>query len=515
MVIPKGVEIKVSGNPSGLAKDRRSAVFGPILTSAKYQIHNNNIENIKLGLLERVFRVKNSDGELVPPVIPDEKEFTTTLAPEKRYLCAHPKLKPISSDSVLNLWHGSKLAVYTRAYNSLLVRPLSRRDSVLSTFVKVEKNLVNPRKIAVPRVIQPRNPRYNFELAKYLKPNEKEFYRRIDRMWDKDGTGDKTIFKGLNAVQTAHHMLLKSKRYHNPVFIGLDASRFDQHVSHVALEWEHSIYKNCFSYGIQKLSELLSWQVQNIGRAYCQGQLIKYKVLGRRMSGDMNTSLGNCILMSSMVHAYMREKGIPSSLANNGDDCVLMFEKKFLPRISDLSDWFLRLGFKMVIEDPLFDLREVPFCQTNVLTSPDYNISVRSPTVALSKDLHSTYNFNHASQYDQWLSSVGICGKMSTQGVPVLQAFYNAFPDERVTNKDFIIEMEREIEYCMVGGSVKRDISDEMRVSFWRAFGILPDAQIELETMFKHIKFSGEHYTHINDVHATPYASLLQSILKI
>jgi len=169
----------------------------------------------------------------------------------------------------------------------------------------------------------------------------------------------------------------------------------------------------------------------------------------------------------------------------------------------------------MVIEEPLFDLRQVPFCQTNVLTSPGYNISVRSPLVALSKDLHSTYNFNHPNQYDQWLSSVGTCGKMSTQGIPVLEAFYSSFPNLEVTNKDFIIEMEREIEYCMVGGSEKRGISDEMRISFWRAFGILPDAQIELETMFKTIKFGGSNYTHINNTSHIPYASLLQSILKI
>jgi len=509
------VEIKVSGNPRGLDKHRKSAVFGPILTSARYQIHNNNIDNIKLGLLERVFRVKNSVGELVAPVSPNQEYFSETLSAEMRILCAYPKLNPVSSTSVLKLWHGSKLSVYTRAYNSLLVTPLSRRDSVLSTFVKVEKNLVNPRKEAIPRVIQPRNPRYNFELAKYLKPNEKEFYRRVDKMWDTDGLGDKTIFKGLNAKQTAHHMLLKASRYHQPVFIGLDASRFDQHVSSTALEWEHQIYKNCFSYGIQKLTELLSWQVRNFGRAYCQGQIIKYNVLGRRMSGDMNTSLGNCLLMSSMVHAYMREKNIPSSLANNGDDCVLMFEKKHLPKLHDLSDWFIKMGFKMVIEEPLFDLRQVPFCQTNVLTSPGYNISVRSPLVALSKDLHSTYNFTHADQYDQWLSSVGKCGKMSTQGVPVLEAFYNSFPDDEITNKDLIIEMEREIEYCMVGGSEMRNISDEMRISFWIAFGILPDAQIELEMMFKSIKFSGKNYTNINNTSYIPYASLLQSILKI
>jgi hypothetical protein len=327
-------------------------------------------------------------------------------------------------------------------------------------------------------------------------------------MWDTDGLGDKTVFKGLNASQTAEHLLLKASRYTNPVFVGLDASRFDQHVSDVALEWEHQIYINSFKYGRNKLAQLLSWQVDNVGRCFLPDGRIKYRVRGRRMSGDMNTSLGNCLLMSSMVHAYMRQKQIPCSLANNGDDCVLIFEKKHLKRTSDLSDWFAEMGFKMVREDPLYDIRQVPFCQVNVLTSPDHNICVRDPIVATSKDLHSAFSFTHQFQFTQWLSSVGMCGRLSNSGVPILEQFYKCFPDVTVTDKTMLLDMDREQEFAMVGGQCVDSISDEMRHSFWRAFGHTPDAQIALEELFEGIKFSDT----LGNVGAVPYVNLLQGI---
>lgn len=508
MAIPEGIELTVSGTSrSGKTKQRKSAVFGPLLSAQRYLIHNTSLVNTLRGIVERVFCVKQKDGSLKAPPVPNQDTFFHRLKHERRILLSHPLLRPWSIKEVLPLWHGSKLRVYTDAYNSLIGSPLARSDGFLSTFVKCEK--INASKAdPVPRVIQPRNPRYNLEVAAYLKPHEKKFYKRIDQMWDKDGLGDKTIFKGLDASQTAENFLLKASRYNNPVFVGLDASRFDQHVSATALEWEHDVYLNSFSYGRNKLAKLLSWQIDNIANVWTSEGRIKYRVKGRRMSGDMNTSLGNCLLMSSMVHSYMRYKGIPCSLANNGDDCVLIFEKHYLKQTEDLGDWFLEMGFKMVREEPLYDIRQVPFCQTHVLTSPTHNISVRDPNVAVSKDLHSTFPFTHHTLYNEWLTSVGTCGLISNSGVPVLESFYKSFPTVEVKNQLIRLEMEREKEYAMIGGKTIDTITDEMRHSFWVAFGIVPDAQIALEEMYSNIKFGDQP----GRVASTPYVSLLQGI---
>ncbi len=151
----------VSGNPSTMIRPRKGAVFGPIFSDKRYLIHNGSLNNVKRGLVERVYRVRDLSGKLVPPPVPlSEKHFRGMLLPEMNMLLCHPKLRPMTTRSVLNLWHGSKLAVYTRAYESLKVSGLTRRDAFLKTFVKCEK-IDAGKDDPAPRVIQPRSPRYN------------------------------------------------------------------------------------------------------------------------------------------------------------------------------------------------------------------------------------------------------------------------------------------------------------------------------------------------------------------
>lgn len=498
------MELKVSGNPSRLPKQRSSTVFGPLLSSKRYLIHNSNVPNVVRGLVERVFRIRDSQGNL--KLVPSPtRDYDQVLLPETNLLLAHPKVRPLSLTGVLPLWHGSKLKVYTTAYQSLMAKPLAREDGYLKTFVKCEK-ISTEKSDPAPRVIQPRSARYNLSLARFIKPNEHDFYKRIDKLFDTDGLGDKTIFKGLNARGAATHMLLKSSRYANPVFVGLDASRFDQHVSREALIWEHEFYLKSFSYGHDELRKLLLWQRNNVGRAYLPDGKIKYKVSGRRASGDMNTSLGNCLIMSTLVHAYCRESKIPKfSLANNGDDCVVIVEKRDLRKLDAIPTWFYDMGFTMKVEPPKYHIEEVEFCQLHVVRGRDnYNICVRKPETALSKDLHSTFTFQH-NEYLQYLSSVGECGRNSTQGVPVLEAFYSAFPRVLITDKSILLST-LENQYKMRGGSIDTPITPEMRASFWKAFGYTPDAQIELEEMLRKVRYGDQ----LGLVDHTPYASLLR-----
>lgn len=67
-----------------------------------------------------------------------------------------------------------------------------------------------------------------------------------------------------------------------------------------ALKWEHSIYNAMFR--SDELAELLGWQLTNKGFARTTDGLIKYEVKGCRMSGDMNTALGNCMIMCALVY---------------------------------------------------------------------------------------------------------------------------------------------------------------------------------------------------------------------
>lgn len=92
----------------------------------------------------------------------------------------------------------------------------------------------------------------------------------------------------------------------------------------------------------ERLSFLLNFQLKNKGTARfgSEGLQIRYDVKGTRASGDMNTSSGNCMIMVSLVYSYMSTLGINWRLANNGDDCVLMIERKDYHLLSTLDSWF-------------------------------------------------------------------------------------------------------------------------------------------------------------------------------
>lgn len=145
--------------------------------------------------------------------------------------------------------------------------------------------------------------------------------------------------------------------------MGLDASRFDQHVSQDALKVEHKVW-NRMTPGTCRphLRRLLSMQLQNHGIAYLEGLKVKYTTDGCRMSGDMNTSSGNCMLMCLMLGSYLDTLKIKYRFANNGDDCVVIIDKRNLSKISNLQTWFLKMGFTMKVEKPVFEFEKIEFC---------------------------------------------------------------------------------------------------------------------------------------------------------
>ena len=104
----------------------------------------------------------------------------------------------------------------------------------------------------------------------------------IDEIWN-----GPTIIKGYTVEQIGKIARDAWDSFVSPVAIGFDMKRFDQHVSSDALKWEHSVYLDAFCHD-SYLAELLEWQLVNKGVGYASDGMIKYKVDGCRMSGDMN-----------------------------------------------------------------------------------------------------------------------------------------------------------------------------------------------------------------------------------
>lgn len=453
--------------------------FNSLASTYEYLVHNSTLRNVARGVVERVFCVMDTQGNLVRPPRPAPGAFTRKLRSvglTVSNIVGH--CPQWTRDEFVSSYTGPRRASYDLAAQTLDTQPLTKRDSYLSTFVKAEKINCTLKPDPAPRVIQPRGQRYNIEVGRYLKPLEPRLMKAIDKLW-----GECTAIKGYTVEKVGRIFESKASKFANPCFVGLDASRFDQHCSRQALEWEHSVYNNIFR--DPYLKELLEWQLVNRGTAFTPDGKLKYTVEGCRMSGDMNTSMGNYLIMSCLIYQFCHDVGLTASLANCGDDCVLFLEKEDLGKLKTLPAWFIKMGYSMKVEKPVYCLEEVEFCQMHpVLTSRGY-IMVRRPDTVLTKDCCVVRGNMTSSKLEDWLGSQRVGGLSLAGDVPVLAAFYKCFPQ-----KDSSMLSDYSAPHKFQAGQQYGGVTEESRYSFWLAYGLTPDDQLAIEGECAKFRFS-------------------------
>ncbi len=284
-------------------------------------------------------------------------------------------------------------------------------------------------------------------------------------------------------------------QFRDPVAFGLDASRFDQHVSVDALRFEHSVYNSVFR--SSELAKLLSWQLSNKGFGRVGSQCAKYTVEGCRMSGDINTGMGNCLIMSSIVLAYFESVGVHARLSNNGDDCVVFCDRRDLHLMQGIDTWFTEFGFKLKREPTVDVFEKIEFCQTQPVLIGGRWRMVRNPWTAMSKDCVSLLSWHDEQSFNTWRDAIGTCGLELTTGVPVWQSFYSAIQRDGSLKGGLAAVYDSGLGY-LARGTSKQVIDDEARFSFWKAFGILPDLQVALEDSWPEIQYAPP--THVKNL---------------
>jgi len=453
-----------------------------------FGVHENSLNNLIRGITERVLRVSSGEGLRVPPQ-PKRDVFKRLDSIRSRLIRKSPPTPVVDREDYPLLYTGRKRGIYQRAVDSLQQGAIAASDSWVSTFIKAEKVNFTSKVDPAPRVIQPRSPRYNVEVGRYLKLFEKSLVTGFKRVFGYD-----VILKGKNADQVGETLHGNWVEFLRPVAVGLDASRFDQHVSYDALSWEHSIYNSVFQ--SKELKWLLSLQLNNRGIGRVGDHKVEYNVRGCRMSGDINTGMGNCLIMSSIVIAYCEQKGFKYRLSNNGDDCVLFLDQSHLHLLNGLDQWFLDFGFKLTREDPCYALEEVSFCQFQPIVVGDGWRCVRNPLVAMSKDCVSLVGWQNETDFRSWAHAVSSCGLSLTSGVPVWESWYRALGRVGNIERSGVTEKVMECGARYWAKGVRSCvITEESRASFYYAFGITPDMQMALE----------DHYDGITDVTtATP-----------
>ncbi len=438
--------------------------------------------------MERVF-YHAVPGGFARPLVPDVEVVTRVLSVfTETFVSAIVRTVPVSLMVYPEEnYRGRKLRLYQRARDHVLGRTYGRNFGALSTFIKHEKIMMKPKRL-VPRVIQPRSPEYNVCVGRYIRQLEHRVYHMIDRLW-----GGPTVMKGLNCTQQGAAIASAWQSFSNPVGVMLDAVRFDQHVSVPMLQWEHSIYLQFFPPAYRpELEWLLSMQLFNRGTVRCPDGSLRYQVDGCRASGDMNTAMGNVLIMCGSMYAFVRELKVNARLINNGDDCCLIVEREHCALVmSKLAAFYEQLGFIIDVEGVARELEMVSFCQTHPVFDGERWTMVRDPNVAISKDVTILKRWAE-KEYAVYLQELGIAGLAAYGNMPIWSSFYRCLT--RATVAGHVSDgLRRHVQAPILDsglGRLSRGVDNDgaitwqARASFAVAFGLTPDVQRYLESYY-------------------------------
>lgn len=478
---------------------------------SKLGVFNNTVNVAQKALSERTFRCKvgNNFEKALPTTWetffdPNMRKFLETVMDNLAEL-----VPPIAPHQVADCYSGTKRMQYHVAVQKLMRCGLTKKDAELMMFVKFEKGAIDK----APRVINPRSREYNVALGQYLKKNEHKYFDAIAKTFNQE----RVIIKGINAEKSADAIRSMWDRFMDPIMIGGDASKFDMHVTEIALMFEHLFYitplvgsldaaialyeriraedhyEMDYTTHEEELTWLLVQQLDNRGVGYFPDGKIKFHIRGTRASGDLNTSLGNCILMCAMTWSWARQKGVDMDLANNGDDCAYIMNKADEEAWRDgFIEYYRDKGFRMVLEPTVDEIEQIEFCQSHPVNLGDHWTMMRNPCTLITKGSMCLPPSQNEKTIRKWIMAVGIGEGTLGAGLPVIQSFARALRRNGLHCSKNMLELAFHGSNRMMGVEIDPrvlEVNDTCRSSFYKATGIDPAAQRALEQHYDEWQF--------------------------
>jgi hypothetical protein len=381
---------------------------------------------------------------------------------------------------------GGKRSLYEMAVKQYLRDGIHRHDATVKMFVKYEKldyaKAFSEGKLLPPRIISPRPPIYHLVVGAHLLPYEHYVYRCIDSVFKKrvGGVvypGYACVLKAMDLEEVASQIKAKWHRFRKPIFVGLDCSKFDSHIGRALLKYEHGFYTRLINH--PEFRRVIAWQIDSLFVAYCPEGNVRFRH-SMRCSGDINTGLGNTLLMAAMVFVAMENFPGVFDFICAGDDAGLFIEDGC--QLPDLVSFFDMLGVSLKMEPPVDVLEKIEFCQMHpVFTEAGYVMTrgVRG----LTKDVVTVKPLNSEEFYMRWLYTIAQGVLAGNAGVPVVDPFHRRVLQytghRKVVSDPTVADGWRHWLRGMRRGDVA--VSDRARESFARAYGISPPMQIALE----------------------------------
>jgi hypothetical protein len=393
------------------------------------------------------------------------------------------------------------------------------RDLAVRATIKAEKKFIKPD--FVDRLFFPFGPAVNIETGCFIKPIEGFIAKALDKMFtERFGMNYPVVMKGYNAEEEGMIALQKWTSIPDACVVEFDCDHFDKHISAQLMnELEFWVYLNIYSHD-PYLARLLAYQIRHdISIFTNDGYRLMTSVKGGRMSGVVNTSIGNMMIMCMIFSRYLLHINIGKcEYVNKGDDCFIVVPKSRRHLLNGIGQFFLRYGLRIRVERTVFFFEEITFCQSRPVRFGNGRVKfVRPPENFMMKD-PTILAAIKPNEIAAWLDQVGYGGMVLNSGIPMNFAFYSALRDRGARGK-LSIQSMRLYYHSLTGLSTTGmslediEITDEARLSYYIATGITPDVQVEWEKQCEKMRL--EYGEILTGAHVNPpitISSILQNV---
>lgn len=484
-----------------------------------YAVADHTLRNQLYILTERlIFHRDETTGRLELKIEPVEDVFKNPYLRQVMHTI-NALTRNVFESSTVNLpWTRQQVvdaspvynhARYERSNESFRLRPFNHfDDSTVKPFSKPEKKAVKYKWIfdhvvqeqvlapAALRDVLARDTRFLIVSGCFFKPIEPITYEVLDELFitkiNKSRT--RSLMKGLNADERGRIIAEKCKAFGADFeVVTFDCTHYDKFQSAELMKHlEHKHYLSCYKgQDKQDFRDILHSMLNNRIRAETKdGYVVKCESEGR-MTGDVCTSLGNIFNMCVLMATYVSQKRLCGQVdfVDDGDDCFLIGPRGLSKKITDISQFFRNFGLILRIEDVVHELEHILFCQSKpVLTAAGTYRMIRDPRTSMAKDATCLLKLRNQKHLDGWRHGVSSGGKILTAGTPVGPAYYTML-GRGAKYEGIVPEFSKDMEQSGLGRAIERmntqehsyDLPMKVRISFFRAFGMLPSDQIAFE----------------------------------
>lgn len=411
-----------------------------------------------------------------------------------------------SHEVVMANTRADKVSRYKNAYENITTRRLrlDHNFSRITAFVKSEKTSVEKVLNKPPRLIQFRSYEYCYSLKSYLLnfgtvvKNEDTFRdillpnrQLLRQAWTKYNDDDYNTASIIEAWN----------KYPDPVALLLDQIKFDGHYDEPLVSNERKFWN--YLLGNKKFFDyLLSLQEKNVGYTRFG---IKYSMRGKRASGDYNTSDGNTATNTFMLVTWCEVAGVTEySIFINGDDSILICSRADMIKLLKLGlDFFNDLCMETQMDNVAYRLEEISYCQRKLCYIGSKWRWIKDPFRTLGRFVVGPEKYKTC--VNKYLLGNALCELHMSYGTPILQAWclrviadcLSEGPDSRPLGS---VDKEAARKYLSSAEPLEiKTISSSDRHSFYLAWGVTPELQIQME----------------NDLSASPHLTpIVQTFLE-